>query len=135
MANPRRRDRLASLIEQVVSELLQRRIKDPRVTGLVSVARVEVSQDISHARIHVSVMGTEEEKVATMRALERAAGFVRSQLGSELTIRHVPEVTFVLDRSIEQGDHVLSILNKLDIPPPPPPDEAVPTPEKSTKVD
>ena len=117
MANPRRRERLASLIEEVVSELLQRHIKDPRVHGLVSITRVEVSQDISHARIHVSVMGTEEERRDTMRALEHATGFVRSRLGDELTIRHVPEVQFVLDRSIEEGDRVLSILNSLHIPP------------------
>ncbi len=120
MANPRRQARLSSLIEQIVSELLQRQIKDPRVHGLVSVTRVEVSQDISHAKIYVSVMGSEEERRETMRALEHARGFVRSRLGDELTIRHVPEVQFVLDRSLEQGDQVLAILNKLDIPPPPP---------------
>jgi ribosome-binding factor A len=124
MANPRRQARLGSLIEQIVSELLQRQIKDPRVHGLVSVTRAEVSQDISHAKIFVSVMGTEEERRETMRALEHASGFVRSRLGNELTIRHVPEVQFVLDRSIEQGDHVLAILDKLDIPPPPPEEPA-----------
>ena len=111
---------MGSLIEQVVSELLQRHIRDPRVAGLVSISRVEVSQDISHARIHVSVLGTEEERRSTMRALERARGFIRSRLGEELTIRHVPELQFVLDRSIEQGDRVLALLNQLDIPPPPP---------------
>jgi ribosome-binding factor A len=129
MANPRRRARLSSLIEQVVSELLQRRIKDPRVHGVVSITRVEVSPDISRARIFVSVMGTEDGRRATMRALEHASGFVRSRLGDELTIRHVPEVQFVLDRSIEQGDHVLAILNKLDIPPPPTEEPAIRTAE------
>ena len=120
MANLRRQARLNSLIEQIVSELLQRQIKDPRVHGLVTVTRVEVSPDLSHAKIYVSVMGTEEERRDTMRALEHASGFVRTRLGEELTIRHVPELQFVLDRSIEEGDQVLAILNKLDIPPPPP---------------
>jgi ribosome-binding factor A len=120
VADPRRRARLAAVIEQVVSELLQRQIKDPRVVGMVSITRVEVSQDISHARIHVSVLGTDEERQSTMRALERARGFVRSRLGGELTIRHIPDVQFVLDRSIEEGDRVIALLNKLDIPPPPP---------------
>jgi ribosome-binding factor A len=119
MANPRRQARLGSLIEQIVSELLLRQIKDPRVHGLVSVTRVEVSQDISHAKIFVSVMGSEEERRETMRALQHASGFIRSRLGEELTIRHVPDVQFVLDRSIEQGDQVLAILNRLEIPPPP----------------
>ena len=120
MPNPRRRERLASLVEQIVSELLQREIKDPRVSGLTSVTTVEVAADLSAAKIFVSVMGTEEERAGTMRALERAAGFVRSRLGDELTIRHVPEVTFHLDRSIERGDRVLALLNQLDIPKDPP---------------
>jgi ribosome-binding factor A len=125
VADQRRRARLGAVIEQVVSELLQRQIKDPRVAGMVSITRVEVSQDISHARIHVSVLGTDEERQSTMRALEHARGFVRSRLGGELTIRHVPDIQFVLDRSIEQGDRVIALLNKLDIPPPPP-DESPP---------
>ena len=117
MANERRRERLASVIEEVVSELLQRQIKDPRVSELTSVTRVQVSQDLHLARIWVSVLGDEEQRQDTMRALDRAHGFVRSKLGEQLTIRHVPEVQFVLDRSIEEGDRVLSLLNRLEIPP------------------
>jgi ribosome-binding factor A len=120
MPNPRRVERLAALIEEIVSELLQREIKDPRVAGLISVTRVQLSQDARHAKIYVSVLGSEEERQATMQVLERAKGFIRSKLGSELTIRHVPEVQFVLDRSLEQGDRVLAILRGLEIPPPEP---------------
>jgi ribosome-binding factor A len=119
MANIRRRERLASVIEQIVAELLQREIKDPRVAGLTSVTRVEVTQDLGLARIWVSVAGDEAERQETMRGLERARGFVRSKLGGELSIRHIPEVQFVLDRSIEQGDRVLALLNQLEIPPKP----------------
>lgn len=89
------------------------------MTGLVSVTRVEVSADASHCRVYVSVMGSEAERGSTMRALEHAKGFIRSKLGEELTIRHIPDIQFVLDRSIEQGDHVLALLDKLEIPPPP----------------
>jgi ribosome-binding factor A len=120
MPNPRRVERLAALIEEIVSELLQREIKDPRVAGLISVTRVQLSQDARHAKIYVSVLGSEEERQATMQVLERAKGFIRSKLGGELTIRHVPEVQFVLDRSLEQGDRVLAILKGLEIPPPEP---------------
>ncbi|HEU5318444.1 MAG TPA: 30S ribosome-binding factor RbfA [Chloroflexota bacterium] len=115
MPNPRRRQRLDSLIEQILSELI-RGMKDPRVAGLVSVARVQVTQDASLARVFISVMGSEDERKATIRALEHARGFLRSKLGDELTIRHVPELQFVLDRSIEEGDRVLHLINKLDIP-------------------
>ncbi|MGH2355155.1 MAG: 30S ribosome-binding factor RbfA [Chloroflexota bacterium] len=113
MPNPRRRERLASVIEEVVSELLQREIRDPRVAGLTSITRVEVTSDVRFAKIFVSVMGTEAERQATMRALERATGFIRSKLGEELTIRHVPAITFQLDRSIEEGDRVLALINQM----------------------
>jgi ribosome-binding factor A len=114
MAAPRRRERLASVIEEVVSELLQREIRDPRVgAAMTSVTRVEVSADVRQAKIYVSVMGDEATRRETMRALERATGFVRSKLGEELTIRHVPAITFQLDRSIEQGDEVLALINKM----------------------
>ena len=123
MPNPRRRERLASLIEQIVSELLQRQLKDPRVSGLTSVTGVQLTPDAAAAKIFVSVMGTEEERASTMRALGRATGFIRSKLGEELTIRHVPEISFHLDRSIERGDRVLALLNQLEIPEAPPEEE------------
>src|SRR5687768_1214222 len=91
-------------------------MKDPRVSGLVSVARVQVAQDGSAARVHVSVMGSEEEQKSTLKALEHAQGFLRSKLGAEMSIRHVPELQFLLDRSIAEGDRVLQLINKLDIP-------------------
>jgi len=119
MPNPRRRERLGALIEEILSELI-RQMKDPRVAGMVSLTRVQVTQDASLARIFISVMGSDDDRKGTMRALDHATGFLRSRLGSELTIRHVPELQFILDRSIEEGDHVIALLNQLDIPPAPP---------------
>jgi ribosome-binding factor A len=113
MASPRRRERLASIIEEVVSELLQREIQDPRVSGMTTITRVEVTADVRQAKIFVSVMGDEAARRDTLRALEHAAGFIRSKLGEELTIRHVPAITFQLDRSLEQGDRVLALLNEM----------------------
>ena len=115
MPNPRRRERLGALIEEILSELI-RSMKDPRVAGLVSVARVEVTQDASLARVYISIMGSDDEQRDTMKALERASGFLRSKLGEELTIRHVPELQFMLDTSIEEGDRVIQLINRLDIP-------------------
>ncbi|MGI8423346.1 MAG: 30S ribosome-binding factor RbfA [Chloroflexota bacterium] len=115
MPNPRRRERLGALIEEILSDLI-RQMKDPRVGGMVSVTRVQVTQDASLARVHVSVMGSEEERKDTLRALGHAHGFLRSKLGAELSIRHVPELQFTLDRSIEEGDRVLELINTLDIP-------------------
>ncbi|HXI14953.1 MAG TPA: 30S ribosome-binding factor RbfA [Chloroflexota bacterium] len=119
MPDPRRRQRLGALIEEILSELI-RQMKDPRVAGMVSLTRVQVTQDASLARVFISVMGSDDDRKGTMRALEHATGFLRSRLGSELTIRHVPELQFSLDRSIEEGDRVIALLNKIDIPPGPP---------------
>lgn len=116
MPNPRRRERLSALIEEILSELISRQMRDPRVASMTSITGVEVTKDASIARVRVSVMGSEEEKQSTMRALERATGFLRTRLGEEMTIRHVPELQFVLDRSIERGDRVLALINTLDIP-------------------
>ena len=115
MPNPRRRERLGALIEEILSDLI-RQLKDPRVTGMVSVTRVQVTQDASVARVFISVMGSEKERGETMRAIEHAAGFLRSRLGDQLTIRHVPELQFSLDRSIEEGDKVIQLINRLEIP-------------------
>ena len=115
MPNPRRRERLAALIEEILSDLI-RQMKDPRVSGLVSVSRVQVTQDGSVARVHVSVMGSEEDQKNTLKGLEHAHGFLRSKLGAEMSIRHVPELQFILDRSIEEGDRVLQLISKLEIP-------------------
>jgi ribosome-binding factor A len=113
MAAPRRRERLASVIEEVVSELLQREIKDPRFSGMTTITRVEVAADVRQARIFVSIMGDEAERRSTMKALEHASGFVRSKLAEELTIRHTPAISFQLDRSLEEGDRVLALMSQV----------------------
>ncbi len=135
MANPRRRERLASVIEEVVSELLLREIKDPRVAGMTSITRVDVTADVRQAKIYVSVMGDEATRQGTVRALEHAAGFIRTKLGEELTIRHVPAITFQLDRSLEEGDRVLALINQVAaITPPAPPEDTEPSDEASDEA-
>ena len=81
---------------------------------MVSVTDVEVSGDLQHAKIFVSIYGTEEAKTQTMAGLKSATGYVRSELGSRIRLRRTPEVMFVEDRSIERGTRVLSLLNQLN---------------------
>ncbi|QSJ20251.1 30S ribosome-binding factor RbfA [Nostoc sp. UHCC 0702] len=114
MATNRRVSRVAELIKREVSQMLLNGIKDDRVgTGMVSVTDVDVSGDLQHAKIYVSIYGTEEAKAATMAGLKSATGFVRSELGARVRLRRTPEVTFIEDRSIERGTKVLSLLNQL----------------------
>jgi ribosome-binding factor A len=89
-------------------------IKDDRVgTGMVSVTDVDVSGDLQHAKIYVSIYGTDEAREETMAGLRSATGYVRSELGSRVRLRRTPEVIFLEDRSIERGNKVLSLLNQI----------------------
>jgi ribosome-binding factor A len=108
----RRQIQVAEEIQQIVSVLLQRELKDPRL-GFVTVTQVEVTQDLKYARIFVSVMGTPEEQKANMDALTSARGFIRREIASRMQIRHVPELQFRLDRGIEYSDRINRLLNEI----------------------
>ncbi|MCX7595506.1 MAG: 30S ribosome-binding factor RbfA [Fischerella sp.] len=114
MATNRRVSRVAELIKREVSQMLLNGIKDDRVgTGMVSITDVDVSGDLQHAKIYVSIYGTEEAKAETMAGLKSATGYVRSELGARVRLRRTPEVVFIEDRSIERGTKVLSLLNRI----------------------
>ena len=115
MATSRRVSRVAELIKREVSQMLLHDIKDDRVgAGIVSVTDVDVSGDLQHAKIFVSIYGTDEARVETMAGLKSATGYVRSELGHRVRLRRTPEVVFQEDRSIERGTRVLSLINQLN---------------------
>ncbi len=114
MATSRRIERVASLIKREVSQMLISDIKDDRVgAGMVSVTNVEVSGDLQHAKIFVSIYGADEARAETMAGLLAATPFVRSALGQRMRLRRTPEVTFREDRGFEKGTQVLSLLHRL----------------------
>ena len=108
----RRQIQVADEIQQIVSVLLQRDMKDPRI-GFVTVTSVTITGDLKYARIFVSVMGTPEEQKATMDALFSSRGYVRRELASRLSIRAVPEIQFKLDHGVEYSDRINRLLNEL----------------------
>lgn len=115
MATSRRVSRVAELIKREVSQMLLQDIKDDRVgAGMVSVTDVDVSGDLQHAKIFVSIYGTEAARKETMAGLKSATGYVRSELGHRIRLRRTPEIIFQEDRSIERGTKVLSLINKLN---------------------
>ena len=115
MATSRRVARVAELIKREVSQMLIYGIKDDRVgTGMVSVTDVDVSGDLQHAKIFVSIYGSDEARAETMAGLKSATGYVRSELGHRVRLRRTPEVIFLEDRSIERGTRVLSLINQLN---------------------
>jgi len=114
MATDRRVSRVASLIKREVSQMLITGIKDDRVgAGMVSVTDVDVSGDLQHAKIYVSIYGTDEARSETMQGLQAATGFVRGEMGHRIRFRRTPEVIFLEDRSIERGSRVLTLINQL----------------------
>jgi ribosome-binding factor A len=108
-----RQERIGELIRDEVSLILRKKINDPRV-GFASITRVDVTDDIKHAKIFVSVYGSDEEKRATMEGLQSAKGFIRALLASALDVRAVPEISFNLDSSIEKASRVFEIMRALE---------------------
>jgi ribosome-binding factor A len=109
----RRIERVNDLLRSELSELIGRTLKDPRVAGLVSLTEVETSADLRHARVYVSVFGSDEERRSTLAALRHAAGFLRHEVAQRVTLRHMPELDFQLDSSIERGDRILQLLRQV----------------------
>ncbi|GHO45217.1 30S ribosome-binding factor RbfA [Ktedonospora formicarum] len=112
MANPHRQERLGELIAAELSDLIRTRVKDPRV-GFASITHVEVSGDLRHAKVMVSVMGTPEEQQATIKGLVNAAGFLRHEIAERITLRYMPDLVFKLDHSIAEGARMLSLINQV----------------------
>lgn len=118
MADSRRVSRIASMIKREVSQLVMNEIKDDRVgAGMVSVTDVNVSGDLQHAKIFVSIYGTPEAKAETMEGLKASTGFVRRELSQRIRLRRSPEVVFLEDTSIERGDRMLNLLKSIEIKP------------------
>ena len=113
MSNPgHRQERLADQIRSEVAGIIESELKDPRI-GFSTVTRVEVSADLSHARIMVSVLGDEEARQKSMEGLSSAAGYVRREITHRLRLRRAPEVLFVLDRGPEEDSRIEALIQKL----------------------
>ncbi|NLG83563.1 MAG: 30S ribosome-binding factor RbfA [Firmicutes bacterium] len=104
--------RLAELVKEEMGQILHRMLKDPRI-GFVSVTDVEVSTDLAHIKIYLSPYGDAEAKRQTMAGLESARGFIRSELGQRLRLRHTPEIELIADDSIERGARIMSLLEEI----------------------
>ncbi len=107
-----RPDKIAASIREIVSDLMLRRLKDPRI-GFASIVNVEVNRDLSIAKVYVSVLGSDEEKARTMEGLKSAQGLVRSEVSKALGIRHAPEIHFILDKGIEHSLRVSKLISEI----------------------
>ena len=108
----RRIERINDLLREEISVLVRDEVKDPRVGGLISVTEVDVSPDLRHAKVFVSVLGSDQERKDTMAALTAAAHFLQRELRKRLTIRRVPELAFLADESLARGARILALLEQ-----------------------
>lgn len=104
--------RINEEIQRTLSELI-RSVKDPRVHGLISITGVETTPDLKYAKVHVSILDKSDAD-QVIKGLKSAAGYLRRELGTELSLRCTPELVFLRDDSIDKGAHILEILEGLD---------------------
>ncbi len=109
-----RTERIEEEVKKIVSKLIDQGLKDPRINGLVSVTKVEVSKDMKYCKVFVSMLGTKDKDEA-MKGLNSAKGIVRREIGNNIRTFNTPEVKFVFDDSMEYGQHIEEVLNSLNI--------------------
>ncbi len=109
-----RPEKVAHLMRREVADILENRLNDPRLTATVTVTDVEVTKDLSFARIFITVMGDEAVRAGTLEALAHAVGFVRRELGNRMELREVPDIRFVYDTSLDRGARVDDLLRRLE---------------------
>ena len=109
----RRTERISSVIQQEISNLLLEQVNDPRLASLISITKVSTSPDLRHAKVFISTLGNGVNKSEILQGFAAASGFLRRQLANHLKLKHTPELSFHLDDSIERGDKVLKLIEQV----------------------
>lgn len=108
-----RANRVGEQIKKELTDIIRRELKDPRV-GFVTVTAVDVTGDLQQATAFITVYGEDEDRKKTLDALEKAKGFIRSEIGKRIQLRKTPELAFTFDESIERGNRIDQLLRKLN---------------------
>ena len=109
----RRTERINVVLRNEISRVLSTELKDPRLSSVVSVTRVEVSPDLHVAKAYVSVLGDQTDKIKTLKALKSASGYVHRNIRRRLTLKTIPSLDFHVDESIEQGAELLKLIREM----------------------
>lgn len=105
-------EKIQELMKQEISQIILQELKDPRI-GFVTVTQVEITRDLSSAKVYVSIMGSDEQIEKCWKGLTSSLGFIRREVGHRIRLRVTPELAFVLDKSLDYSDHIQKLL--LDI--------------------
>jgi ribosome-binding factor A len=108
-----RNDRINEEIKKDVSNTIQNKIKDPRLSAMVSVTKVDTTKDLSYTKVYVSIFGNELAKKETIKALKSSAGLIRKEIGIHVKLRHVPQVIIEIDETIERAMHMENIFHQI----------------------
>ncbi|QQZ07907.1 30S ribosome-binding factor RbfA [Heyndrickxia vini] len=108
-----RANRVGEQMKKELSEIIGRKIKDPRI-GFVTVTDVQVTGDLQQATVYITVLGGDKQKEGTLLALEKAKGFIRSEVGHRIRLRKTPELSFAFDESIEYGNRIETIIKEIN---------------------
>lgn len=113
MAAYKRTVRLNSLLKEVISEVIRKEVRDPRLASLVTVTSVDITNDLQHAKVYISVIGTPEQKKESIEALQSGAGFIAILSSKKVVMRFFPALTFKLDESVDKYMAIDSLLGKI----------------------
>lgn len=111
--NSNRMDRVNEEFKRELGKIIDQDLKNPNITGLISVTKVKTSSDLKSARVYISILGSKSKK-NTLEGLKNATGFIRTELAKRVNLRYTPEIIFELDETLEYGAKIDSILNELN---------------------
>ena len=106
-------EKIQELMKQEISKIILQELKDPRI-GFITVTQVEVSRDLSLAKVYISIMGSEEQIEGSWKGLQSSLGFIRREVGHRIRLRITPELRFVLDKSLDYSDHIQKLLLQIE---------------------
>jgi len=108
-----RTDRLNSLLKEVISDVIRKQVKNPQVSELTTVTRVEITKDLKYAKVYVSIIGEAHVRLETLKALQSAAGFIAVNASKQVVMRFFPSLTFKLDDSVDKQMQIESIIQDI----------------------
>lgn len=109
----RRIERINSLLKEVVSDVIRKEVKNPHLPELITITHVEVTKDLRYAKVYVSVLGSEAEKTTAIETLQSASGFIGVHASKQVVMRYFPELTFILDDSLDQQIRIDQLVSEI----------------------
>lgn len=113
MMGSKRTDRLGSLLKEVISDVILKNVKNPLVPDLITITSVDITKDLRQAKVYVSVIGVQEIKDKAIQALQSAAGFIAVHASKQVVMRFFPELTFIIDDSVEKQAKINDVIHKI----------------------